>query len=89
MITEVGFEWQLRYKAGMSQFGQMGTNVTLGDSEMTVGSGTQPSLHLAGWRLCPCWGAEYKHKHLESHKICLKTQFGKDCKLMRGFIPVH
>lgn len=27
-------------------------------------------------------GREYKHKHLESHKICLKTQFGKDCKLI-------
>lgn len=54
MITAVGFEWPLWYKAGIGEFGQMGTNVTIGDSEMRVGSVVQHPLHLAG--LCLCWG---------------------------------
>lgn len=57
MTTLVGFEWQLWYeKAGVSQFGQKGINVTFGDSEVTEGSGTQPPLPHRVGALSVLWG---------------------------------
>lgn len=57
------FKWKSWSEAGISLFRQAGINVAFGDSEVTVGLGTQPPLH--------------KHKHLESHRTCLKSQCGR------------
>lgn len=61
------FKWKSWSEAGIDLFRQAGKNVAFGDSEVTVGLGTQPPLH--------------KHKHLESHRTRLKSQCGREWKL--------